>query len=516
MSLLTHIFRKDVRHFWPEILINLVLFIAFAWAAPFGWSTGFEMQEYRIVPFFLRLLLPLGWLFLISRAVHDEALAGDRQFWITRPYPWQALLLEKFLFLVTFLNLPLFLTQLYLLHHAGLPIGPALGALLLYQLLIEAVFVLPFIALAVITASFGRHLLLVLGALLYIALTGTLAAWITGQRMSPPYIDGSAALIVVSALLAIVIFMYARRQLNAGRLILLGLPPVVMLLFVIAPLTALVHHAFPAKNTGDSLTLDDNPAELQQGQGAPVLVDHRNVLLQLPLVFHGTRAAQAAVAKGVQVTLTTEDGFRWSSPFQASQTALYTQKTAHLDVQIPLRIYQRLAGKPVNLQFHAAVTSYAPGPAATVVIPQTGNLALPDGGTCTQDPLRNFLSCRYALRHPAPAEMHFDVQDVPCARTAAKHDFPRYTLSSETNLQPDFDPVELQGIQFNTFKQDPDAATTASLQYLCPNAHASFAQERQLWQQVLTLSQTHFELDPYISKDLVLNSEAPANSSRSR
>ncbi len=39
MNFVLHIFRKDARHLYPEILVTLALTIAFAWAAPVQWHS---------------------------------------------------------------------------------------------------------------------------------------------------------------------------------------------------------------------------------------------------------------------------------------------------------------------------------------------------------------------------------------------------------------------------------------------------------------------------------------------
>ncbi len=137
----------------------------------------------------LRILLPIGWLVLISRLIHDESLVGDRQFWITRPYTWPTLLAAKLLFLILFLYLPFFLMQVYLLHHAGLAIAPALPDLLRYHLRLTAIFVLPFVAIATVTSTFARLAISLLVALLYLSGVLASAAYLFEKRMTPPYVE---------------------------------------------------------------------------------------------------------------------------------------------------------------------------------------------------------------------------------------------------------------------------------------------------------------------------------------
>jgi len=133
-----HIFRKDARHHWPEILVSLLLLSLYTWhsarqagPAPFfvpGYPTtsAFAIVLAEILP----LVLVVAWFFLIFRLVQEESLIGDRQFWVTRPYQWPSLLAAKVLFVVIFIHIPLFFAQCLLLKIAGFPIAPHLAGLL--------------------------------------------------------------------------------------------------------------------------------------------------------------------------------------------------------------------------------------------------------------------------------------------------------------------------------------------------------------------------------------------------
>src|SRR5690348_3994597 len=88
-----HIFRKDARYLWPEICLILALVTVFGWSNPDA----------------IELLVFTATAYLIARLIHAEALPGDRQFWITRPYRWQSLLGAKLLFVLVFVNLPIML-----------------------------------------------------------------------------------------------------------------------------------------------------------------------------------------------------------------------------------------------------------------------------------------------------------------------------------------------------------------------------------------------------------------------
>jgi hypothetical protein len=91
MKQVLHIFAKDSRQFWPEILISLALLSAFVWVYPRSWLSGnstYAVAGGAVVPALLegflggilKVLIPVSWWLLIARVIHTEALVGDRQF----------------------------------------------------------------------------------------------------------------------------------------------------------------------------------------------------------------------------------------------------------------------------------------------------------------------------------------------------------------------------------------------------------------------------------------------------
>jgi len=133
-----HIFGKDVFYLWREVLLVVVLAAMFAYIETRG----------RIVdnPFGLLLMPAACW--LIARLIQAEALAGDKQYWITRPYDWRALLASKLLFIVTFVNLPILLSQLATVIAGGFPVWNSLPGLLWTQVLFWFCMSLPLAALS--------------------------------------------------------------------------------------------------------------------------------------------------------------------------------------------------------------------------------------------------------------------------------------------------------------------------------------------------------------------------------
>src|SRR4051812_34967400 len=115
-----HIFRKDVRRLLPEIVVTLLVVAAFIFLEV---RRALWWPDLLVNPSsawdLVRFLLPAaGWV-LIARVIHAEALPGDRQFWLTRPYAWKSLLGAKALFILVFVNLPMLVADVIILGAYG-------------------------------------------------------------------------------------------------------------------------------------------------------------------------------------------------------------------------------------------------------------------------------------------------------------------------------------------------------------------------------------------------------------
>jgi hypothetical protein len=120
MKQIMHIFAKDARRFWPEILISLAVTAVLVWIGVYLWSGNYDVpgRMLNYLASLLLLLVSVSWWILITRVIQAERLVGDTQFWITRPYTWESLLAAKALFLMVFLWLPFFIAQCLLLFEA--------------------------------------------------------------------------------------------------------------------------------------------------------------------------------------------------------------------------------------------------------------------------------------------------------------------------------------------------------------------------------------------------------------
>lgn len=157
-----HIFAKDARHFWPEILVSLAVTAVFAWMYADTWRHEglFETERHRVLQqlaVIAMVLMPVSWWVLITRMAQAESLAGDKQWWVTKPYEWTELLGAKLLFIVAFVLGPFLVAQCVLLEEAGFhwhEYLPGLGLNLLFAL---GFLVGPILALAAVTSGLGRR-----------------------------------------------------------------------------------------------------------------------------------------------------------------------------------------------------------------------------------------------------------------------------------------------------------------------------------------------------------------------
>src|SRR5208283_1124517 len=141
------IFRKDVRHLWPRIAIVLSVYFLAAWAT--YWPVAGLGTARNIAG----LPTLLAWWYLIATVIHEEALPGNRQYWLTRPFSRRDLLAAKAIFILVFICLPDFCTEVAVLIMRGKsPLG-YLPDLLVSQLFGLAKVILPAAALASITGG---------------------------------------------------------------------------------------------------------------------------------------------------------------------------------------------------------------------------------------------------------------------------------------------------------------------------------------------------------------------------
>ena len=482
MNQILHIFRKDARHLYPEVLASLAVIMAFAWSAPRQWNLGRnDMQGLRsLIAPLLRILLPIAWLVLISRLVHDESLVGDRQFWITRPYRWTALLASKLLFLFVFLCFPFMLMQIYLLQHAGLDIRPSIPDLLLYQLRLSAIFLVPFFAIAAVTTNFAKLTLTLLLGLVYLGLFFAVGTHFMERQLLPQSFSISALAFSTLVALSLIIVQYATRRTLTTRCCLIALPMLLLLLVLVAPAEFFIRHTYPPVSTPGWI-IDPSPARQQIGAGQ--LAEMEGLLfLKLPVHKLSLLPGERLKLNGVSATIDAP-GLHWSSPF-INNADLDLSDEAHdptITIMIPRNVFDRVRTMPVDLHLQFASTTYRTE-AATRIRASIHAFAAPDHGLCPIDAEGLVGNCRYAFRLPIPIDVTAQVRSQACDETAtsvneqpAESVLHTFIGSDDDRLAFDFDPVTTTRLKLVLPGSTDDHQLPA---FLCAGSPITFASHR--------------------------------------
>ena len=154
MGLMLHIFRKDVRRLWWESAVSLALLATLAHLDAHRDDALCSSMEGL-----LNLLLPIAWAYLMVILIHEECPVGDRQFWITRPYPWRSLAGAKALFAIAFIHLPSLAADVAIVTIHGFHPSGYIAALVWKQILLAAALTIPVAALAVLTRNMAQFVL---------------------------------------------------------------------------------------------------------------------------------------------------------------------------------------------------------------------------------------------------------------------------------------------------------------------------------------------------------------------
>lgn len=182
-----HILLKDVRGHAPEIGLVLILNLVLTLTLAQTWSEDGPYFREDLIDVAAQLLLVVACCVLIGRVVQVDGVAGKAPYSLTRPCSRPALLASKLAFVLLFVHLPIFLSQLAIVTASGVPLS--LLQLLVNQVLFVAGISLPLMAVAALTTTFSRFVFcgvvvaavgtLTYGAALYNSTTPLFAASLT-------------------------------------------------------------------------------------------------------------------------------------------------------------------------------------------------------------------------------------------------------------------------------------------------------------------------------------------------
>ena len=402
MNQIIQIFRKDLRRFAFEAGLTALLLALYTWFEPRRWvpdwymSMGFQFHEESS---WLQWVIFLGWIILVIRVIQEESPAGDRQFWVTRPYEWPKLLAAKGLFLLAVVLLPLLLAQLILLGVAGFsPFHYFAGLLQLHLLLLSAGLLV--MAVAVVTTGAGQMLRTMLLALLYF---GGMV------YLQPRFPDPSAwegnwlwrwleLGLLISVSLAVIMRQYAlRKTLNARLWLMAGALATIVLAFLI-PYQRLIEREFTRMAPGEAPVFQVRLGAISYD---PVTFD-KKVQIHVPLLVGQLAPGHVAEVEGMQVSLEAPSGNEWSSrwrrwaqvvsgemfaPAGAGQTSWVSVKPVFF---MDEDIFNRL--KDLPLKVHLSIgTGVFRDKENSLATETQGRFELPGVGVCVA---RGLLWCR--------------------------------------------------------------------------------------------------------------------------
>lgn len=362
MKQVLHIFAKDVRHQWLEILISLAFVVALAVTSPSRTVAMYGVVSYSPLgmvgnmPDWLVFIIPLSWWLLISPVIHDEKLVGDRQFWITRPYEWKKLLAAKVLFLIAFIYLPLLVAQCLILVRAGFSPVPYSAGLVYDLYLLTCALILPLVALAAVTRNFARMTLAVLGALICLVIILQVPSNVSPDRVAIPYADEIALALLIGICLAVILLQYARRSAKISW-ILLGVLVVLLGAFNQggAPDDAQMNRNYPVR-TAAAAQFEYREAPETQST-AFVAQKYSRVGISIPVEVSGVAEGTIVMPDSLKATLQAPDGSRWTSVWQPVSDKFFSEaRIAKADFTMPRSVYDAFKGKSLNVQVTFALT----------------------------------------------------------------------------------------------------------------------------------------------------------------
>src|SRR6266702_857433 len=497
MKQILHIFIKDARHQWLEILVSLAVTVALVFTCRSRWHTGAMLYGGAVsfsplglvsnLPAALVLIVPLSWWLLISPVIHEENLAGDRQFWITRPYEWKKLLAAKMLFLIVFLFIPLLVAQCVMLAEAGFTPFYSLRGLLYDLLLLTCVLVLPLIALATVTKNFARMTLAIVGAAGCCIAIVLLAVNAPPDRIAIPYAGEIAIFLAVCLCVAVVVLQYARRNLRVSWILLALLAVLVAGASVMggAPDNSQMDRTYPPLQLTGSAVQFAYQGESRTAPSAYVAQKCDWVGISIPVLVSGVADGTVTIPNFLKVTLQVPGGKSWTSVWQAYSDDKFfpEEKVASARFTMPRSVYDNFLGKPLNVQLTFALTQARAGNVEQ--FPLGDDFAVPGIGLCTS--ITDFaehpgeirgLACRAPLRQPELTLIHTAWHTAPCSGTSPNPNDYVQTAAWIGSIERDpaefgIVPVWSSGINFtNQFVMESNKLT--KVRHLCPQTRVAF------------------------------------------
>jgi hypothetical protein len=416
VSKILRIAAKDISHLKLEILIALALVIGFAATGHFGWPQFPEpFSEAKTLQVWIQILMPVSWWLLIARAVHDESLVGDRQFWITRPYGWPRVLGAKLIFIALFILLPYFLAQCFLLHQAGLHPLLVLPGLAFTLLMLFGFVLLPLMALSTVTATVTKMFVIFFVFVLYAALVTYLGSLMgTSEPRAPgsgaPYMETLWLIPIVA--IVVTLLQYARRRTTLSITLLIAVVVAITAACfaeALAPHRHSVFHALAAGETSPlNVAIDPDPQSQDRLSDASTFQSQSygegdsQYPVNVPLIVSGIVPGHVVNLDAQTVTFTSPGMQARTTPWMQVMTQFGINPVisgARRNVNVPPWIFNEFSGKTVTIHITYAATELEAESPTTVSFNRYGT-DIPQNGRCTDTGDPSGIHCQYALTDP--------------------------------------------------------------------------------------------------------------------
>ena len=494
-----HIFGKDVRLCWIEILATLTVTALFVWIYPLGWGDLPTVSVWPWVPAAVTGLVPASWLVLITRVIHAESLVGERQFWITRPYRWPQLLGAKALFIAAFIYAPFFLAQCLLLRDAGMHPLAHLSGLFFNMLLATGIVVLPMACLAAVTSNFAKMLLGLLSLILFVAGVAYLSSLLPSSSSTNSFGDVLGFIGPVSIFVAVLIIQYARRRTMLARALLTALALTMSVMGLFGPEDFAMGVTYPVSTAATGLHLAFRQVPAVGSWTTSDSVDPREFTVVFPVAISGIAPDTAVKVDNARVGLTAAGGLRWTSHWQGVYlTWLPGQTNGTVTLKISRAFYERVKDKSVTAEMSVAVTTLKSGNVTQLMLPEN-RFELPGGSICRKSGVwGSDISCLSPMRQPPLmlVATRFTTEDCSAATPSNDGDRGIGWIGTLDTQPAEFGLTSVWGSYI--YFERPSSARSSSRQHLCAGSQISFASYT-----VVSRSQQKFMSQPLDLKSLV-------------
>jgi hypothetical protein len=393
------------------------------------------------------IVLFLAWWFLVVRLIHGEALAGDRQFWITRPYVWHKLLAAKILFVFAWIALPLACSQILLIALTGASVVQHLMPILRDTALAILSGILPIAAIAAITRNLVQWAMYCAAIILVCIGFVWLDSAVPNSRISlgsdiTDDLQGAAVACLCGGGIAV---QYAFRRTLWGTLLVAATIVSIPVIVISTPYLRLIHSAYPL--------LSEFPAPVHavfgEDQSAKIGASRTwngETELIVPIELSVPRDSTLAKLEAARLLVSPARANRWESDWQPVYGDLIqpNPRSVQLHFKIDRVAFERATSGPAEYQLVLAFSQMKKAAPQSVVIYR--HFDLPGVGPCWIENSGYSIACRST--EIGPSRLIASSRDGSCSEDLSEpSETCRYSETIGTGLGP-LSPLKLWDFSF--------------------------------------------------------------------